>query len=226
MKRTNLVVPEDLMATLRVPSLAVTNGDADPEWVEVPMSQWLFKRQPSMRLPLDSVSAKKTRRYVRLAPWSLLVTFVAAVAWSASVFWDLSGPRSLVAILVAAGLPVAWSVLGPRGLPRQVPFRTRFGDLCIPNVPVEVAEEWVAHNEGVTATHEPAPRPHSRRFYAVWSGCLLLAAIGLVLVLANNQREDHVLLWMLVPALFFTGVAMAFKTQPPAQVGTGPTWLS
>jgi hypothetical protein len=107
-----------------------------------------------------------------------------------------------------------------------VPVRTRFGDLRIPDVPEVVAEVWVAHNEGVTATQEPAPRPHSRRFYALWSMCLLPTAIGLVLVLANNRREDHILLWMLVPALFFTGVSMAYKTQPQAQAGTGPIWLS
>jgi hypothetical protein len=107
-----------------------------------------------------------------------------------------------------------------------VPYRTRLGDLRIPGVPVEVAREWVARNPGVTATDEPAPRPHSRRFYTAWSVGLLLAAAGLLVVLANDGREDFILLWMLAPVLLLTAVAMALKTQSPAKPGTGPTWPS
>ncbi|MEU7905374.1 hypothetical protein [Actinoplanes sp. NPDC049118] len=225
-RRIDLVVPSGLVTNLQIPSLAITDGAADPDWVEVPLGRWRFKRQPSLRLPLDPRSAKNTRRYVRLAPWSPLPALVALVAWSVSVFGDLSWPASLVAIVVAVGAPFTWSLLKTGGLPRQVPYRTRFGDLRIPEVPVEVAREWVAQNQGVTATNEAAPRPHSRRFYAAWTVGLLLAAVGLVVVLANNGREDFILLWMLAPVLFFTGVSMALKTQPPAKPGIGHIWPS
>jgi hypothetical protein len=226
MKRTDLVVPMDLVTTLRIPALAVTNGAADPDWVEVPLGRRRFKRQPPLRLPLDPRSAKNTRRYVRLAPWYPLPALVSLVAWSAGTFGHLAWPESLGAVVVAGGVPLTWSLLQTRGLHRQVPYRTRFGDLRIPEVPVEVAQQWVAQNPGVTATDEPAPRPHSLRFYTVWSVCLLLAAVGLVVVLANDGREDFILLWMLAPVLFFTGVSMALKTQPPAKPGIGLIWRS
>jgi hypothetical protein len=226
MQRTDLVVPPDLVTNLQIPALAVANGAVDPDWVEVPLSRWRFKRQPSLRLPLDPRSAKNTRRYLRLAPWSPLPALVALLAWSASVFGDLSWPGSLAAIVVAVGAPFISSLPLTGGLPRQAPYRTRFGDLRIPEVPVEVAREWVAQNQGVTATDEPAPRPHSRQFYAGGSVGLLLAAAGLVVVLANNGREDFILLWMLVPVFFFTGVSMALKTQPPAKPGVGLIWPS
>jgi hypothetical protein len=107
-----------------------------------------------------------------------------------------------------------------------MPFRTRFGDLRIPEVPLDVAKEWVAQNPGVTATDEPAPRQHSRRFYAVTSGGLLVAAVGLFVVLKTDGREDFILLWILVPALILTAASLALKTQPPAKPGTGLIWPS
>jgi hypothetical protein len=124
MKRTDLVVPMDLVTTLQIPALAVTNGAADPDWVEVPLGRWRFKRQPFLRLPLDPPSAKNTRRYVRLAPWSPLPALVSLVAWSAWTFGQLSRPEILVAVVVAGGVPLTWSLLQTRGLRRQVPFQT------------------------------------------------------------------------------------------------------
>jgi hypothetical protein len=53
---------------------------------------------------------------------------------------------------------------------------------------------------------------------------LLTASIALAAVLANNGREDSVLLWILAPVLFFTSIAMALRTQSPAKDGTVRTW--
>jgi hypothetical protein len=35
----------------------------------------------------------------------------------------------------------------------------------------------------------------------------------------NDGREDFVLRWMLIPALFIAGVAAAYKMRPPAKPG-------
>lgn len=189
------------------------------------MGWWRFQRRPSQRLPLDPRTAKKTRRYVQLAPWSLLTSLVILAAWSAAVFVDLT-PAIWFATVVVAGADqlVWWSVR--RGLPRQVPYRTRFGELRIPEVPVEVAQEWISQNPGVTATDEPPPRPHSRRFYVGWSVGLVAAAIGLTVVLANDRRDDYILFWMLVPVLFFSGISMASKTLPQPTGDPRWTWPS
>ena len=111
------------------------------------------------------------------------------------------------------------------GLPRQQPRRLRSGHLRIPEVPVEVAQQWIARNPGVTTTDEPMPLPHSRRYYAGWSIGLVTAAIVLVVVLANNGREDFILFWMLVPVLFVAGLVMALRTQPPTRGKPKYTWL-
>jgi hypothetical protein len=211
------------VAGLRIPALAITNGAADPDWTEVPLSRWRFQRSPSQLLPLDPRTAKSVRRYVRLAPWSLLVNLVALAAWSALGFGGLSSSGNMAAIAVAC-IGILWSLAEQRGLPRHIPYRVRSGDLRIPEVPMEVARQWVAQNPGVTATDEPAPRPRSRRFYAIWSLVLLPTSVGLAVVLANNGREDFLLLWLLVPLLFVTAISMALKTQPPAKEGTGRTW--
>ncbi|NMO56968.1 hypothetical protein HH310_38060 [Actinoplanes sp. TBRC 11911] len=204
--------------------MAITDGTADPDWVEVPMSRWRFRRQPSLRLPLDQRSARRIRRYNRLAPWSPLPPVVGLLAWLTWLNGDLPQPWRSVALGVAVGYFVVWSALRGRGLSRQVPFLTRFGDLRVPEVPLEVAFEWIAQNPGVTATDEPAPRPHSPRFYGSSAVGLLVAAAGLFAVLETDGREDFILLWLLVPVLLVTGVSMALRTQPPAKPGTGLTW--
>ncbi|MFI1991632.1 hypothetical protein [Actinoplanes sp. NPDC020271] len=99
------------------------------------------------------------------------------------------------------------------GMPRQRPRRLRSGDLRIPDVPIDVAEQWIERNPGVTATDEPIPLPHSRRYYAGWSIGLVTAAIILVVVLVTDNREDFILFWTLAPVLFVAGVAVALKTQ-------------
>lgn len=211
------------MAGLQIPALAITDGAADPEWVEVPLGRWRFQRSRSQRLPLDRRTARSVRRYVRLAPWSVLVNLVVLAAWLAWGFGGLSSSGNLAALAVV-GVGILWSVLEHRGLPRQWPSRARSGDLRIPAVPTEVADQWVTRNPGVIATAEPAPRPHSRRFYAVWALVLLPTSIGLAVVLANDGREHSLLLWLLVPVLFIAAVSMALKTQPPTREGTGRTW--
>lgn len=221
MSRTDIVIPAEALPTLRIPPLALTNGAPDPEWVDVPMSRWRFRRRPSQRVPLDPRTARRARRYIRLAPWSLLRIFLslAALCWY-YVTANGSGHLSYLVTLVGLVAPVVISLASPLlegRLPVQTPRRDPNGDLRISDVPLAVAQEWVRQNPGVNATDEPAPRPHAPRFYATWSVGLILAAIGLGVVLAGDGRADFILLWMLVPALFVGGVATAYKIGPPGR---------
>lgn len=220
-QRTDLVVPAALLPGLRVPPLAVTDGSADPGWADVPLTAWRFKRTPTLRLPLDRRTAARVRRYARLTPWSPLPAIVVLAAVAIWEYVDLPRPWNEVLILAAGGAQVIWTLLRG-GLPPQAPSRNRLGDLRIPSVPVEVAREWVASNPGVTATDEPEPRPHSRRFYIAWAAGLLVTAVALAAILANDGREDFFLLWLLVPVLAVLGVSTAAKTLP--QDGPGPTF--
>lgn len=104
-------------------------------------------------------------------------------------------------------------------MPARPARRARSGEVRVPAVPAAVAQEWIALNPGVSATDEPEPRPHSPRFYGRWSAGLLAASIVLALVLGNNGREDFVLLWMLVPALFVAALVTAYRIAPR----TGPS---
>ena len=86
--RTDLVIPAHIVPNLDIPSLAVTNGAADPEWGDVPIDQWIYRRNPSQRLPLDPRTAKATRRYRRVVPWALPVNLTALVVFLIAIRRD------------------------------------------------------------------------------------------------------------------------------------------
>jgi len=211
--RTDLVIPSSRASHLRIPSLSITDGSADPEWVDMPMSRWRYRLRPSLRLPVDAGTARNVRRYVRLTRWSLLSSLAGLVAAVAAAICALTDQLPETAILLTGAVS---SLLRGRGLPKQVPYRTADGDLRIPGVPLRVAHEWVAGNPGVIATDDPAPRRHSRRFYGAWSTILIVAAVGVADVLAANGRADPPVLWLLVAVSLVAGLAMAYKIEPSA----------
>jgi hypothetical protein len=214
-QRIDLVLPWASVDSLDIPDLAITNGDPAPEWADVAQGRWAVRRQPSLRLPLDPRSARNLRRQARMAPWSLLLSLAPIAGWAVMTFGHLPRPWNL--IVGAAPLPLlVWSIIQATGLPQHLPYRTRSGELRIPGVPIEVAREWIARNPAVTATDEPPPRPHSRRFYIAWTVALMSASIGLGTVIAADNRDDGPW-WMLVPALFAIGLVTAVKIVPPAK---------
>jgi len=219
MRRTALTVPAHLVASLHVPALSVANGEPDVEWVEIPTSMWRFRRRPAQRLPLDLRSARRARRYIRLAPRSVLPGLVTLLALIGILARQLPAAAFLTAALVDALLNLMWTLTGVVGeLPAQTPSRDRHGNLRIPEVPLAVARQWQELNSGVTTSEEPAPRPRSRRFYATSSAGLLLAAVTLGVLLANDGRDDFFLLVAAVPVLFVAGCAMALKLLPPGYI--------
>jgi hypothetical protein len=204
---------------MQIPTLSVTTGGTDVEWVEIPTNSRKFKRQPTLRLPLDPDSARRARRYIRFEPWSSMLRLVALLAWVIINIVDpaaLSRPITFVVFLAV----VVWSTPYVGGaLPRQAPYQVAAGDLRVPDVPIEVAKQWVEMNSGVTPTIEPVARPRSRRWYATGSAVLLGLAIVLFVVLAITQPEHSSLTWLSVLILFLAGGAMALKTLPPGYIG-------
>jgi hypothetical protein len=223
--RIDLVIPADLMSALDIPPLAVTDGTPAPEWADVPIDQARYRSEPSLRLPVDPGTARAVRRYRRILPWARSVILLALAFLLAAIYvGDLPLAARVVGLVVYAGAILGWSHVAER-LPAQRPRRLAEGDLRIPGVPVEVANRWIERNPGVTATAEPMPRPHSRRFYAGWAIGLVAAAIALAVVLVNDGREDFILFWMLAPVLLVSGFAMALKTLPSARGEAKYTWL-
>jgi hypothetical protein len=125
-------------------------------------------------------------------------------------------PSIMLVVLLALFL---WSIPSVGGtLPRQAPYVTAAGDLRVPEVPIEVAKEWVRLNPGVVSTIEPLPRPRSRRWYATWSAVMLIVAVTLFTVLANDGREDSSIAWIGVLVLILAGGATALKTLQPGYI--------
>jgi hypothetical protein len=218
MMRADLVVPAHLISSLRLPALSVTTGGTDVEWVEIPTSRWWLRRRPAQRLPLDPRSARRARRYLRVQPWSLAARLIAGLAWTnlnASSPSSLSRPVALVGWIAL----LVWSIPYVNGsLPPQTPYRIPAGDLRIPQVPIEVAKQWVELNPGVVPTVEPVPRPRPRRWYATWAAGTLVAAMALLTVLESDGREDSGFVWLGVLALFITGGVTALKVLPPGYI--------
>lgn len=221
MVRTDLVVPAHLVLGLQAPALSVTTGGTDVQWVDIPVGRWRLLRRSALRLPLDPRSARLARRFLRVEPWISLARLAALIAVTTVDMINRSAPT-------LPGWTVVWLIVivssAPRVngvLPRQSPYRTVAGDLRIPDVPIEVAKQWVEQNPGVLPTIEPDPRPRSRRFYATWSAALFLSAIILFTVFANNRREDPLLIWVAVPSLFIAGTATAFKLLPRGYIRFG-----
>jgi peptidoglycan/LPS O-acetylase OafA/YrhL len=219
MRRFDIVVPAHLVDTLHIPPIAVTTGETDVAWVEIPTSTRRFRRRPVQRLPLDPRSARRVKRYLRLTPWSLLISLLMIPAFGAVVAGWSRGTAATVAYLTVSACVLALSQPRIGGqLPPQTPRRDRHGDLRIPDVPIGVAEQWLNLNPGVTITDQPAPRPRSQRFYAACSVSLVLTAVALSVVLANDGREDFILFQAAVPALFLAGLVAAFKLLPPGYI--------
>ncbi|GAA2515007.1 hypothetical protein [Winogradskya humida] len=217
MRRTDVIVPGHLISGLEIPPLAVTTGVADIEWVDVPAQGWFSRKQPAQRLPLDPRSARLARRYVRRRPWYLVIGIGLWLALLAGLVVDPPGRLGVVAHFAVWIAFLVWTLPIVGGaLPPQTLSRSRDGDLRIRHVPVEVAEQWVQRNPGVVAGGDPAPRSHSRTFYAGWAAAL----IGVAIVLWVTVTSD-VVLWMLVPAGLIAGVVVALKLFPPGYIGFG-----
>ncbi|MBU2666004.1 hypothetical protein KOI35_21050 [Actinoplanes bogorensis] len=159
MRRTELVVPAGLVSRLNPPPRAVTDGTTAPAWVEVPAARWRFPLEPSLWLPLDRRTARSVRLLQHVEPW----TTAALLVGVAFLAMHLDAAAGLAAAVFAA----VNTLLVPRwasGLtPSQRPYRTRSGEVHIPDVPVDVAQEWIARNPGVTTTDTPGPARHPRR---------------------------------------------------------------
>ncbi|GAA2702557.1 hypothetical protein [Actinoplanes palleronii] len=210
--RTTLVIPADRVATLEIPPLALDTGAPGPEWLDIPVSIWVFRRKPSIRLPFSPQVAAKARWRIRFAPYLTVGGLASMLGYVALAFGGRT-PWGFPLMAAAFGT----SMLSYQRVIRQMPARTRDGGLRLPEVPVEVARSWQDVNPGLTETTEPAPHWYSRRVYGFAALGLILAGILLVVIIANDGIADFYLVFV-AAALLAAGLMAALKTLPPGYI--------
>ena len=61
----NVLVPMPGLRELSVPPLAVTDGSADPTWIDVPCTgTYVYGRKRTLRLPFDAATADAVQRRI------------------------------------------------------------------------------------------------------------------------------------------------------------------
>lgn len=210
MATVNLLVPAGLVDRLDVPARSLTTGGGDPVWLDAPVNPNRLRRKPTIRLPYDVTTAVALRRG-RLLRLPMTVFVAALVGLSVA---ELAGgyemPRG-VHLLSSAGLITA-TFAHARWLNPVLPVALPGGDLYLPAVPGDLADEWIRRNPGVRVV---ARQPVVRRFrplvYSIGAAASLVAAVQAVLVLALVARNPPVL-WLAAPALVAVSAALAYMS--------------
>lgn len=183
-----LFIPRSELAGLSVPPLAITDGSADPVWVDTPCEgRYLYSRRPTIRLPFDAATADVVRRRIRHLRRQRTVWFPisATLALAALATWLLPGDDDVLRPLRLVLYPLALVVMaltrppGKKLAVAQWPELVgRFGVL-LPAVSEPVAREWTARNPAILmGGHRPRLRRYPPRVYGWSSGACAAAGLG------------------------------------------------
>ncbi|MEV6347349.1 hypothetical protein [Actinoplanes sp. NPDC051851] len=218
LRRTDVVFPKARAGDLRIPPLALTDGRADPEWVELSYHVITPVPRPALRIPLDPEAAARARRFNRLGPLLgvLLVLSLAGVLVALGKVGPGDGPY-LPLVLFPTILGSLVSGLRPKQKPTPVPG----GFVRISHVDAVVAQHWMALNPGVVRIlYEGIPirryKPMVYRLLGV-AFLALTAALIAVLLFVDSDMAAHA--FFAIPVAGLT--ALAFLLQ-----GAGSTYLA
>ncbi|WP_405095464.1 hypothetical protein [Micromonospora sp. NBC_01412] len=157
MSRKELVIPRQVVASLRFPSISLADGSPAGPLAVRPWRASLFRRSRRVTLPFDPRSAERMRRALTvqrletllLGPARLVVVVIGAAAllraWLDLAFSYLP----YVFVSAALALQGVSSYLGARVIPPQYPRERKGGALSIRDVPEGVADQWIAMNPEV-----------------------------------------------------------------------------
>ncbi|RSM55638.1 hypothetical protein DMB66_35605 [Actinoplanes sp. ATCC 53533] len=217
----NVLVPLDALPGLSVPPAAITDGSADPVWVELPVrGEYLYGRKRMLPLPFDAATAETARRWLRLdrrrravlAPISISLLVAAA----ATVFMDDSRFDAVRLGLFAAGfLLQLWTAHAVEKVTvaQQPDLIGRLG-VYLPAVSAAVAREWVRRNPVVRVVPwRPRPRRYSSSAYRRAAGLFAVAAAA-VWWFSLSDGEFGWITPLAFGVLVGAAVVSAFKALP------------
>jgi hypothetical protein len=219
----NILVPLDALPGLSVPPAAITDGSADPVWVELPVRRdYLYGRKRMFRLPLDAATAETARRWLRFdrrrrfVVTPVFITMMST-AFVLLLFFDDTGfDGARLALYAAAALLQLGTVYVERKLTVvQHPALISRSGLYLHGVPAEVAGEWVRRNPAVRVV--PWRPRRGRRYPSLvyrWSAGLCAAAAAAVWWFALSDGESDLIALFAFVALVGAAVVSAFKALP------------
>jgi hypothetical protein len=167
----NVILPLDAVPGLSVPPLAITDGSADPIWVELPCrGRYLYGRRRTIRLPLDAATAEVARRWVRFErrQRTVLTPIHIGLVCTGLATWHVSGDIGrewLVLSFLLAGVTLQ---LWIGYLEKKLTFAQRpelIGGVVVylPAMSDRVAREWERRNPTARVVYV---RPRWRRYPA------------------------------------------------------------
>ena len=185
----NVLVPMSALPELPVPPLAITDGSADPAWVDVPCTgTFLYGRRRTLRLPFDAATADIVHRrlgldrrvrtvWTRISTTLLLASIVTLYVPSDD---ELLGVLRIALFVAGFGLSFWTDHLTKKVAVAQQPELVGQLGIYLPAVAAPVAREWITRNPTVLAVPQ---RPRWRRYpswvYRWAAGVCAVAGVGI-----------------------------------------------
>jgi len=216
----NVLIPMTGLPELSVPPLAITDGSADPTWVDVPCTGTFgYGRKRTLRLPFDAATADVVHRRLRLdqrvrtvwTPISVTLLIAALVTFFIPGDDDLLDVLRILFFVAGSGLSFWTAHLGKKVAVAQRPELVGRLAVFLPAVSALVAREWMTRNPTVLALPQ---RPRWRRYPSrVYQSAAAIAGIGIWWV---ALRDGTASLTALLAFLLLIGAAfiLAFKALP------------
>lgn len=219
----NILVPMSALPELSVPPVAITDGSADPAWIDMPCpGTFVYGRRRTLRLPFDGATAESVHRWLRLdrrerAVWTPISTtlLIAAIAtFSVPGDDEILGLVRIAFFVAGSGLSFWTGRLGRKAAVAQQPELVGRLGIYLPAVAAPVAQEWIARNPTVLAVPQrPRWRRYPSRFYR-WAaaGCVVAGAGFWWFALRDGTSSLTALVAFLV--LVGAAVVLGFKALP------------
>ena len=185
----NILVPMSALPELSVPPLAITDGSADPAWVDVPCTgTFVYGRRRTLRLPFDAATADIVHRRLRLdwrertvwTPISTTLLLAAIATFYVPGDDELLGMLRIAFFVAGFGLSFWTDRLGKKVAVAQQPELVGRLGIYLPAVAAPIAREWITRNPTVLAVPQ---RPRWRRYpswvYRLAAGVCAGAGVGI-----------------------------------------------
>jgi hypothetical protein len=223
----NVLVPMSALAGLSVPPSAITDGSADPAWVDVPCTgTFVYGRRRTMRLPFDAVTADIVHRRLRLdrrvrtvwTPVSMALLVAAIATLYVPGDDELLGVLRIALFMAGSGLSFWTDHLGKKVAVAQQPELVGRLGIYLPAVSAPVAREWITRNPTVLAVPQ---RPRWRRYpswvYRWAAGVCAVAGVGIWWFALRDGTSS---LTALLAFILVVGAAavLAFKALPVGSI--------